>query len=336
MPFYINKSYIVLLLLLWGGICMLPFSAYAQEDDPFVSKDIFLSISPTHPGPREQVRVSAQTYSFDVNTVSLSWYVNGTLIKSGKGETTITITTGAIGTPTTIQVTASPAGITRYDTTLAIWPSDFSVLWHTNTYTPAGYRGKALPVRGSIVTLTALPSFTGENGSYSPKALFYEWRVDNIFRKTESGIGKNTLSLPITKSKNVPPEVLVRVYNENKTITQEKRVVISIQEPELLFYELHPLRGPLYQRVIENTHRIAPSGETRILAESYYTSGRPSFLRYQWNINNTKITSDTNHPEILSYLTEAGSRAQQTIALEVTNPFNILEQIHKSFRIYVE
>ena len=132
------------------------------------------------------------------------------------------------------------------------------------------------------------------------------------------------------------PQVSVRVYNEDKTITQEKRVVISVREPELLFYELRPLRGPLYQQTIGNTYQVAPGGETRILAEPYYASGEPSFLRYQWRVDTTDITSDAKHPEILSYLTEAGSKARQMITLEITNPFNMLEQIQKSFRMHVE
>ena len=330
----IKKLYI--LLLFWGGIFVFPFSTYAQQDDALVSKDILLSLSPAYPGPREEVHVSAKTYSFDVNTVSLSWYVNGKLVTSGKGITEITVTTGAIGIPTTIQVTASPPTGTRYDKTLTLWPSDLEVLWHANTYTPPGYRGKALPVRGSTITYTALPLMAAETGYYDPKTLLYEWHIDDTLQKTQSGRGKNTLSVSVTKSKNVPPEVSVLVYNENKTVTQEKHISLAVREPELLFYELHPLQGPLYQHALGDTFRVGSGGETRILAEPYYASGKSSFLHYQWNIDNANIASDTNRPEILSYLTEAGSKAQQLIALEITNPFNILEQIRKSFRMYVE
>lgn len=301
-----------------------------------MSEDILLSLSPAYPGPREQVSISAQTHSFDVNMVSLSWHVNGKFVTSGKGITEITITTGPIGTPTNIKVTANPPTGTHYEKTLTIWPSDLEVLWHTDTYTPPGYRGKALPVRGSTITYTALPSVATGAGYYDPKALLYEWRIDNILQKNQSGRGKNMLSLPVTKSKNVPPEVSVRVYNENETVTQEKDVSLIVREPELLFYELHPLQGPLYRRTLEDTFRVGSGGETRILAEPYYASGKPSFLHYQWKIDTANIASDTVNSEILSYITEAGSKAQQRIALEITNPFNILEQIHKSFRIYVE
>lgn len=309
--------------------------SHAQLDENS-SKDILLSLSPAYPRPREQVRVIAQTFSFNTQAVSLSWYVNGKQVKSGKGITEITITTGSIGTPTAVRVTANPPGTTRYDKTVTIWPSDLDVLWHTNTYTPVGYRGKALPVRGSVVTYVALPSLAAGSGYYDPKNLLYEWRVDNTLRKNQSGRGKNTFSLPITKSRNVPPQVSVRVYNEENTVTQEKRVAISIQEPKLLFYEIRPLRGPSYERALEDTHRMASGAETRILAEPYYANGTPSFLRYQWNIGNTAIVSDAKNPEILSYLTEAGSRAEQRVFLEVTNPANILEHLQKSFRMHVE
>lgn len=309
-------------------------SAVAQFDDAFVSADIILSLSPAYPGPREQVSVSAQTYSFDVNTVSLSWYVNGKLVKSGKGATDITVTTGAIGTPTTINITASQP-TTHYEKSLTIWPSELDVMWHANTYTPVGYRGKALPVRGSTVTLVALPSFAAGRGPIDPKTLLYEWRVDDTLQKTPSGKGKNILLLPVTKSKNVPPDISVRVYNEDKSITKEKHITLSVREPELLFYEIHPLQGPLYQQALGNLFRVTSGGETRILAEPYYSSGNPSFLNFQWNVDNVNLLPDTQHSPILSYRSEVGSVAQQNIILEIQNPFNILEQIRKSFRIHV-
>ncbi|OGZ44324.1 MAG: hypothetical protein A2719_04640 [Candidatus Ryanbacteria bacterium RIFCSPHIGHO2_01_FULL_45_22] len=310
--------------------------ANAQLNDANSSTDILLSLSPAYPGPHEQVRVSAQTYSFNIDTTPLTWYVNGKQIKSGKGLTETIITTGSIGTPTTIRVTADPPSATHYDKTLTIWPSDLDVLWYTNTHTPVWYRGKALPVRGSTVTYVALPLLSTGNGYYDPKNLLYEWRIDNTLQKNMSGRGKNTLSLPITKSRNVPPQVLVRVYNENSSVVQEKRIHISVQEPKLLFYELHALRGPSYHKIIADTHKVVSGGETRILAEPYYASAKASFLTYQWNIDSTDIAPDTQNPEILSYVSEAGSSAQQRITLEVTNPFNILEHIQKSFRMHVE
>lgn len=328
------KIYLIFIIC---GIFFYGNSTLAQVDETNLSTDILLSLSPVYPGPHEQVRVTAQTYSFDVNTIPLSWYVNGKLVKSSKGATVITITTGAIGTPTTIKVIANPPTLTRYEKTLTIWPSDFQVLWYTDTYTPVGYRGKALPVRGSIVTFSTLPLFVGKNGSYNPETLLYEWRVDNILQKNKSGRGEKTFSLPITKSKNVPPRVSVRVYNEDKTITQEKHLLVAVREPELIFYELHPLRGPLYQQSFGNTYKIASGGETQILAEPYYTSGRPIDLNFIWKIENTALTpTPTKHPEVLAYYTEAGSVADQNISLEIQNPFNILEQIRKSFRIHVE
>ncbi len=331
------KYITILPILITVSILVFSAPAYAQLDEQSAkSSDILLSLSPAFPGPHEQVRVSAKTFSFDVNTVSLSWYVNEKLVKSGKGAIEINITTGAIGTPTVIKATAKPPTITNYEKTITIWPSTFDVLWHSNTYTPVGYKGKALPVHGSVVMLTASPSFVGENGSYKPETLLYEWRIDNILQKTQSGKGKNVFSLPITKSKNVPPQVSVRVYNENKTIIQEKHMTIPVRDPELLFYEIHPLRGPLYQQVIESNYQMASGKETRILAEPFYASGNPASLQYQWSIDRTNLISDTEHPEILSYYAEVGNSIQQRILLEITNPFNILEQITKSFHVRVE
>ena len=96
------------------------------------------------------------------------------------------------------------------------------------------------------------------------------------------------------------------------------------------------MQGPLYQQSIGNTFQIASGKETRILAEPYFTTSAPSLLQFQWTINNANLSTGSEQPGILSYVTEAGSRGQQIATLEITNSFNIVERIRKTFRIHVE
>lgn len=325
----------ILVYSLVGALLILPhYVLHAQEIQ--VSEDIQLTLSPKYPGPNELVHISARSFSFNMDTTKIEWRVNNVVVKTGKGETEITVTTGAIGKPTTITVSANPPTTTSYKQTLTIWPSAVDILWHVNTYIPPTYRGKALPVRGSTVTLIAMPSLAAKAGYYNPKTLYYEWRVNDTLFIPQSGRRKQLFTLPITLSSNIPQTISVTVRDEDKTVTQQKEVTINVREPELYFYELHPLQGPRTERAILNQFTIAPDSEVQLLAVPYYASQPPAALDFGWKVENIDIARGEGRADVLTYHAEQGSRAQQIVSLTILNPFNILERIQESFRIYVE
>ncbi len=48
-------------------------------------------------------------------------------------------------------------------------PADVDILWEAQNYAPAGYKGKALPVSGSQIKITAIPYFPGSSSTSLPK-----------------------------------------------------------------------------------------------------------------------------------------------------------------------
>lgn len=312
------------------------FIVQAQADQ--VSGDIQFELSPKYPGPNEQVRIQAVSHSFDKNTAPYTWYVNGKQVEKGTAKTEISITTGAVGTSLVVRVVATPPGIRTYDNSITIRPSTLDLIWDTNSYTPTEYRGKALPAQNSIVTAIAMPSFVTSSGKRQASSLIYDWWVNNKLLKERSGRGKNTLHVRMASNSNTQHTIRVRVSDDKNEVTQQKQVAIQIHDPLLLFYELHPLNGPQYQSAIANSFRVAPGEQKSFLAIPYFASAPQNALTYAWRVNNEKIppSADDKTPYILNYFTEEGSSAQQSVSLEITNPFYMLEFIKKSFRVYAE
>ena len=327
---YLKKQYLFFSIML-----IMLVSMFAQAQEGLVSSDIQFSLHPKYPGPNESVTVRARSDSFDLNTTSVTWLVNGVAVKSGKAISEISITTGSLGSPTTVTMSANPAGLRQYKNTITIWPSTIDVLWYAHTYTHPGYRGKALPVRGSTVTIVALPTLRTSSGTLDTKALFYEWRLENKLLPASSGKGKNTISLPVTQN-SLPLRVSVLVHDERSLVSQEKRISITPHIPHILFYELHPLRGPLFQMAIQNIYTLGAGEERQFIASPLFSSGSPRSLNFQWNVDTEKLPPGADKPDILSFSAEQGSSAQKTISLIITNPANIFEEIRKSFRIHVQ
>ncbi|MEK7173627.1 MAG: hypothetical protein AAB710_00935 [Patescibacteria group bacterium] len=328
-----NKQLTILLVL-----CILPFSipqTHAQLDES--RKDIQLNTSPKYPGPNEIVRVEAQSYSFDTRTTLFTWSVDDVEKGSGIGKTSVSITTKNIGVSTRVTVKASPASGIPYENSITITPSHMDVLWHSNSYTPAWYRGKALPARGSIVIITALPMFTYQGTGVKSSALVYDWWLDNKLLRSGSGIGKNSLSVNISSNGNIVHRVRVRAADPASGITQEKNINLVVQNPKLLFYELDPLRGPRADTAIGNLFTLPAGSETKFLSVPYYISGNPRSFQHTWNVGtaNLPVSGDAD-PTALTYRAEQGAAGRQTISLILENPRQITEQVRGSFQIIVQ
>lgn len=309
--------------------------AHAQINEP--QKDIQLSTFPKHPGANETVRIEAQSFSFDIRTTPLTWLVDSSVKESGVGKTSFSMTTKAIGISTTVTIKAVPVSGILYENSITITPSYMEVLWHTNSYTPPWYRGKALPARGSIATVTALPVFAYRGQNINPATLTYDWWLDNKLLKNESGRGKSILPIRISSNGNITHNVRVRVEDPKSGITQEKSVELNVQDQKILFYELDPLRGPKTQQAIGAPFMLPAGAEAQFLSVPYYISGNPQFFSHTWSINsvNLDLSGDTNKT-ILNYQTEVGATTRQTVSLTVQNPAWILEQARGSFQIIVK
>lgn len=150
--------------------------------------DLSLSSIPLNPQPLQQVTITAQSYSTDLNQASLVWAYNGKTIASNTGQTQITITAPASGASANITLTASGGNFATSTATLVLRPASVDLLWEgADSYTPPFYKGRALPSTGGLIRVTAIPSIS------APRDLSYNWSQNDQALQSRSGYDKSSI-----------------------------------------------------------------------------------------------------------------------------------------------
>lgn len=310
--------------------------ALAQTTLDTSAVDIQLQISPKYPGPHESVRIEAVSYSFDMRTASFSWHVNQKSAGSGKGMTSITATTGGVGSKTTIKVAGKAPNGKEFTDTITLHPSDIDVLWSASTHVPVGYSGKALPSPESVVTIFAQPFFSIGGNAINPSRLLYTWSLDDVTLTDKSGLGRNTLSVFLAGNSNIENSIKVRVSDDKEQSVREKTITIRARDPHIAFYKLDPLRGPLYQKNITDLG-LGAGNEMKIIAVPFFVNTlAPDTLAYTWSVDGNKLPPALVQPNVLKYRAYGGSVADQFISLEVRTGSRRISPTTGSFRIHVQ
>jgi len=162
----------------------------------FTSEDISAVITPESPGPNQNVAVQIESFNFDLNKATISWYVNDKLLQSGVGITTFQFTSGALGKTTKLTIIAND-GKNRITKNLTFYPAEVNIVWEADSYTPPFYKGKAMYPNQGDIKIVALPNFIDKNGaSLSPTKLAYTWKKDGTTLGSQSGYDKQAIVVP--------------------------------------------------------------------------------------------------------------------------------------------
>jgi hypothetical protein len=289
--------------------------------------DFFAEFSPENPGPNTTVSAKANSYSFDINRASISWIVNGQTKLKGTGEKNFSFQTGNIGSVTKLSVLITTEKGASFRKDFSFRTADVDILWEALTYTPPGYKGKALPTSESSIRITAVPHFPD---SVSPSKLIYNWSVDFKNKPDVSGLGKRIFLL---KSVQVFQEnkISVRVSNYDRSVTAEKNISIKISQPKIIFYEENPLEGTRYNIALQKDFQLN-SDAMNIRAEPFFFSTRNfKNLLYEWTMNNQKIATE-EFSNVLS-LAKGEQPGRSVIGLKINNPINIMQFAENSLNI---
>jgi hypothetical protein len=289
--------------------------------------DFFAEFSPENPGPNTTVSAKANSYSFDINRASISWIVNGQTKLKGTGEKNFSFQTGDIGSVTKLSVLITTEKGASFRKDFSFRTADVDILWEALTYTPQGYKGKALATSESLIRITAVPHFPE---SVSPSKLIYDWSVDFKNKPDVSGLGKRTFLL---KSAQVFQEnkISVSVSNYDRSVIAKKNISIKISQPKIIFYEENPLEGTRFNQVLQKDFQMA-SDTINIRAEPFFFSTiNLKNLLYEWAMNNQKILPET-FSNILS-LARGEQSGKSAIGLKISNPINIMQFAENSLQI---
>lgn len=301
-----------------------------------------LVYSPENPEPGERVTVSIQDYGRPSISSNISWFVDGELFSSGVGATSISFPVKEVGLTTEVYAQiVSSLGTIETTAPIVIGASYVDMLWEAiDADVPPFYKGKALPSWDTIVRLYAVPEIYNASGQQIPAStLVYTWdkngRPNDL--NPQSGYGKSSV-FALADFARKQHLFGVSLLHSNTGITSRNRVAIKLQDPEILFYEKHPLGGIIFERALPETiERPATGGGTRVVAYPFGLDNRnKDNISFIWRLNNRIInnTNEMKRGEIP--LVSNGSKGVSNVSVEIKSGTKALQSAEKTLRVNIE
>lgn len=290
---------------------------------------ITFKVSPETPGQNQAVTVSVQSYAIDLNSTSLTWYVDKEVVASGVGTKSVQTMTKGPGETVAVNVVIATLDGARYDKQLLLQPIEIDLLWEADTFVPPFYKGKALPTYKSLVKLNAIPRFN--TLASDPSLYSYKWTA-NQTQGLGQGLGKNGVFVAM-KYSGSPVPVSVKVNNpaipgESGRPAQAGSAMqnITAVDPQILFYEDAPLLGIRFERALLGS--VNTSGTTFTLrAVPYFFSNDDTVntnVVYAWLKDNVKLDPGFD-PNTFTLKKEGTSAQTSAIGLSVQNRKRVLQ-----------
>jgi len=224
-----------------------PISAEAQLAE-VLNQSINFSIRPERPKPYDTVIVYMESYSIDLQSSEISWFVDGELKKREVGSKNLTFEVGGLGSISNVTAVIQTYDGGVFKKSLNIRPADVDMIWESESYTPPFYKGKSRFSYQGDLKVVAIPSIIREDGTKVPaKSLLYTWKKDGRVMADQSGYGLNTFktsgSVPIRST-----TIEVEVSTTDSLYVAGSSISINPERPNLIIYENNPVYGILFNR----------------------------------------------------------------------------------------
>lgn len=303
---------------------IIPSLAYAEISAAIIS-------DPANPKPHEAVTLTLSSYSFDVDSAFITWYLSGKQVRGGFGEKRLSLTTGNVGEvlPVHVQAKLQNGSVVDIDTTVT--PQGVSLMWESpESYTPPFYEGRSLPGEGATIHVVAQPLMSKNGVSIPAGELAYAWFVNDQFMDDSSGRGKYSAFLPLDYlSESSVIRVVVRDA-EGTTATEE--ITIKPVTPLPLFYLSDPTLG------IDYTHgaglRFETTKDFTLELVPYYFSKNGNLentASYTWSLDGLPITPKTQTSITLQ--PKENSYGSRVLSVALTNTKRILQKADRSITL---
>lgn len=316
---------------------------YAQTFDDIQSYDTVVNagdfefeMTPQNPGPYQQVSIRLLSDLVDTNRYPITWTVDGTVVASGIGTRSITITTKEYGQ--TVSVTMS---IRLVDSTVSkqvfITPQDTTILWEAvNSYVPPFYQGKKLPSFESLVRVTAIPNFLSEKTSTATKNAVYNWsRADRVV-PDGSGYGKDSLLIQHNRVRR--QEVIeVTTSDVGATGKANAKTTISFFDPQILFYERDMDTG-IISPLTKNSFYLAKKSTTIHAVPYFFSTNNNNLnsLKFAWTMNGNPISLSDQRKQNSLTVQNPDAAGKSTLGLSVENTSKLFQSSQKSLDVFFQ
>lgn len=234
--------------------------------------------------------LSAKTSNISDNASDFQWYLDDRLMPLQSGRTRTTFSFQTTKQHHVVRLIITENGQKIAENSASISSFNVSVVWSADTFVPADYEGKALPIVGSLVTLTAIPDIRGEN----PEDLLYTWYVDSESR-VRGVANEQSFSFHITRNVLFIP-VVVEVSNMGQSILVRQAITIPVMRPSILLYHTAEKSTALSSGAFSMNR----GEKINVYARPFYFHvSQASDLSYQWRFANTNAAGTPPDPDTL-------------------------------------
>lgn len=291
---------------------------------------IQVNVAPENPAPGESVRITLASYASNLDSVSISWSVDGKAMASGIGVKSFDTKAPPAGEETRVSATvALPDG--SIEKVILIRPITMALLWQANdSYVPPFYKGKALPTPDSEVKIVALPE---TKSGVTDQNMVYAWQKDYTNDPGGSGYGKN-FYIYHNDYLDDSNTIGVTVATTDQKYSSQASLTLGTFQPDIIFYKNDPSLGTIWEHALENDHTV--TGEEIIQAAPYYIS--PSEIRapslvWDWSINGSYVATSGVGRNFFPVKAQPGMSGVASIGLEINNTYKLFESATKELRV---
>lgn len=295
----------------------------AQFTENGTAQSVLVTVTPEHPHAHETVNFKVTSFLSNLDTATISWFVNGTRVAGDAGMRTFSTTLGNIGTPVTVKVVVTTAEGETITQSFPFISSTVDLVWEANSFTPPLYRGKALLTARESARVVAVPHLSANSSSLSPSNFIYTWSRDGRIVGDASGVGRSTFIL--TNDMTISPSTIsVVVSNKDQSVNAEGSVVINLADPKVLTYFNTGTLGTLYNRALSGIYTFGIK-EVNIVAVPYFfntTDSTLPYVNYTWTMNNRPLDVFENMLTIRNVATSTGISTISTTAAVTSGASN--------------
>jgi len=281
--------------------------------------------------------LSARTSNISDNASEFQWYLDDRImpLQSGKARTTFSFkTTEPFHL---VRLVVLENGQKAAENTVSVSSFAVSLVWAADTFVPGDYEGKAMPIVGSRVTVTALPDIQGE----SPENLLYTWYV-NSESQVRGVVNEQDFSFRITKNVSFVP-VVVEVSNQSQSITVRQALTVPVLRPALFVYQgkeqpgSPPAGGSPQAGLSSGTAFVSRGEKLSVYAKPFYFHIQSANdLSYQWQFNNQSAASVPPDPNfLLLAIPKDSGTGTRTLSVSATSFIVLGEQARAELTVNI-
>ncbi|OGI64684.1 hypothetical protein A3H53_03125 [Candidatus Nomurabacteria bacterium RIFCSPLOWO2_02_FULL_40_10] len=318
------------LLLSFFVICV---AISAQKIYAASESSISADTMPPYPEPYESTNVTLKSYTYNLDSVLISWSENGKVIASGTGKKSFSATAPAAGESAEVTATIYlPDG--AIERKIIIRPSVMELLWQANdSHIPPFYKGKALPTADSEVKVVAMPEIRTSGGLADPNNMTYAWKKDYTNNVDGSGYGKNFF-LYINDYLEDSNTISVTASTVGEQHSSQASIEIGTAEPKILFYKNDSILGTIWEMALNSAHKI--QGPEIVRAVPYFISPeeiRTPSLIWNWFINDNPVYLTSLRKNFMPLQAEEGKHGTSKLRLNIENQDKIFQTTDKEINI---